>query len=61
MCCPRDAMMPADFVANRCPIVFARAGIHIAFFSAAHRPEDIDQVFDAFRASFLALREDGVI
>ena len=36
-------------------------GIHIAFFSAAHTPEDIDQVFDAFRASFLALREDGVL
>ncbi|MCS5635412.1 MAG: aminotransferase class III-fold pyridoxal phosphate-dependent enzyme [Myxococcota bacterium] len=36
-------------------------GIHIAFFSAAHTPEDIDQVFDAVRASFLALREDGVI
>ena len=36
-------------------------GIHIAFFSAAHTPEDVDQVFEAFRASFLALREDGVI
>ena len=36
-------------------------GIHIAFFSAAHTPEDIDEVFDAFRESFLALREDGVL
>ena len=24
-------------------------------------PEDVDEVFDAFRASFLALREDGVL
>ena len=36
-------------------------GIHLAFFSGAHTPEDVDQVFEAFRASFLALREDGVV
>ena len=36
-------------------------GIHIAFFSAAHTPEDIDQVAEAVRASLLALREDGVL
>ena len=36
-------------------------GIHLAFFSAAHTPQDVDQVFDAFRAAFLALREDGVL
>ena len=36
-------------------------GIHLAFFSGAHTPEDVDQVFEAFRASFLALREDGVL
>jgi glutamate-1-semialdehyde aminotransferase len=36
-------------------------GIHLAFFSGADTPEDVDQVFDAFRASFLALREDGVL
>jgi len=29
--------------------------------SAAHTPEDIDQVFEAVKASFLALREDGVL
>jgi glutamate-1-semialdehyde 2,1-aminomutase len=33
-------------------------GIHLAFLSAAHRPEDVDSVIDAFKQSFLDLRED---
>ncbi len=36
-------------------------GIHLAFFSAAHTPEDVDEVLEAFRRSFFALREDGVL
>ena len=36
-------------------------GIHIAFFSEAHSPEDVDLVLEASRKSLLALREDGVL
>ncbi len=36
-------------------------GIHLAFFSAAHTPEDVDLVIDAFQASFLDVREDGLL
>ena len=35
-------------------------GIHLAFFSAAHTPDDIDEVQEAFRRSLLALREDAL-
>ncbi|MDG2049842.1 MAG: aminotransferase class III-fold pyridoxal phosphate-dependent enzyme [Myxococcota bacterium] len=34
-------------------------GIHVAFFSAAHTPAEVDQVIEGFKASFEALREDG--
>jgi len=33
-------------------------GIHLAFFSGAHTPGEIDQVIEGFKASFEALRED---
>ncbi len=36
-------------------------GIHLAFFSAAHTPEDVDEVLEAFRRSLFALREDGLL
>ena len=36
-------------------------GIHLAFISAAHRPEHVDQIIDAFEASFMDLREDGLL
>ncbi len=36
-------------------------GIHLAFFSAAHTPDDVDEVVEAFRRSFHALRKDGVL
>ena len=36
-------------------------GIHLAFTSAAHRPEDVDQIIDAFKRSFMDLREDGLL
>ena len=35
-------------------------GIHLAFLSAAHRPEDVDAIIAAFKQSFLDLREDGL-
>jgi glutamate-1-semialdehyde 2,1-aminomutase len=36
-------------------------GIHLAFISFAHTPEIVDQVIDAFKQSFLDLREDGLL
>ncbi|MBT4489419.1 MAG: aspartate aminotransferase family protein [Rhodospirillaceae bacterium] len=36
-------------------------GIHLAFFSAAHTPEDVDTVIEAFKQSFLDVRADGLI
>ena len=36
-------------------------GIHLAFFSAAHTPDDIQKVAEAFKSSFDDLREDGLI
>lgn len=36
-------------------------GIHLAFISTAHSPEDIDQVIDAFEQSFLEVRERGLL
>ena len=36
-------------------------GIHLAFFSAAHTPADVDQVFEGFKRSFDELRQDGAI
>lgn len=36
-------------------------GIHLAFFSAAHKPEDVDMVTAAFKESFNDLRADGII
>lgn len=36
-------------------------GIHLAFFSAAHTPEDVDTVIDAFKQSFQDVRENGLI
>ncbi len=34
-------------------------GIHVAFFSGAHTTSEINQVIEAFKASFEALRDDG--
>ena len=36
-------------------------GIHLAFLSAAHTPADVDEVIGAFQASFLDVREDGLL
>ena len=36
-------------------------GIHLAFLSAAHTPADVDEVIEAFQASFLDVREDGLL
>lgn len=36
-------------------------GIHLAFISTAHSPEEIDQVIDAFKQSFLEVRERGLL
>ena len=36
-------------------------GIHLAFISFAHKPEIVDQVIDAFKQSFIDLREDGLL
>jgi glutamate-1-semialdehyde aminotransferase len=36
-------------------------GIHLAFISAAHTPEDIDQVIDAFKESFREVRKKGLL
>ena len=36
-------------------------GVHLGFISAAHSAEDIDQVIDAFKKSFLAVREQGLV
>jgi glutamate-1-semialdehyde 2,1-aminomutase len=36
-------------------------GIHLAFFSSAHQPEDVDRVIAAFKSSFEELRGDGLI
>ena len=36
-------------------------GVHIFFLSAAHTPDDVDAVSDAFQKSFLELREAGVL
>ena len=35
-------------------------GVHLAFLSAAHTPEDVDTIVEAFKQSFLDLREDGL-
>ena len=35
-------------------------GIHLAFLSAAHTPDDVDTVIAAIKQSFLDLREDGL-
>ena len=35
-------------------------GIHLAFLCAAHGSEDVDRIIDAFKQSFLDLREDGL-
>ena len=35
-------------------------GVHLAFLCAAHTPQDVDYVIDAFKRSFLDLREDGL-
>ena len=37
------------------------AGVHTSFISAAHSAEDVDQVIDAFKRSFLAVREQGLL
>ena len=36
-------------------------GIHLAFISAAHTPEDVDAIIDAIKRSFMDLREDGLL
>jgi glutamate-1-semialdehyde 2,1-aminomutase len=36
-------------------------GLHLAFISSAHSPEDIDRVIEAFQQSFLDLRERELI
>lgn len=36
-------------------------GIHLAFLSFAHKPEQVDAVIDAFKNSFEDMRADGVI
>ncbi len=36
-------------------------GIHLAFISTAHSPEDVDRVVDAFRSSFVQIRQGGFI
>ncbi len=36
-------------------------GIHLAFLSAAHTPEDVDAVIEAFKASFADVRGDGLL
>ncbi len=36
-------------------------GIHLAFLSHAHRPEHVDTVIDAFKASFEDLQADGLV
>lgn len=36
-------------------------GIHLAFISAAHTPEDIDTVIDAFKESFKEVRNKGLL
>ena len=36
-------------------------GSHLAFISAAHTPEDIDYVIDAFKQSFLEVRAEGLL
>ena len=35
-------------------------GVHLAFLCAAHTPQDVDYIIDAFKRSFLDLREDGL-
>ena len=35
-------------------------GVHLAFLSAAHTPDQVDTIIDAFKQSFLDLREDGL-
>ena len=34
-------------------------GLHLAFISTAHTPDDVDFVIDAFKKSFLAVRDLG--
>ena len=36
-------------------------GVHTSFISAAHSAEDVDQVIDAFKRSFLAVREQRLL
>lgn len=36
-------------------------GIHLAFISAAHTAEDIDQIIDAFKKSFKEVRQKGLV
>ena len=36
-------------------------GIHLAFISFAHKPEIVDQVIEAFKQSFIDMREDGLL
>ena len=35
-------------------------GIHLAFLCAAHSSADVDRMVDAFKRSFMDLREDGL-
>ena len=39
----------------------AMPGTHLAFISAAHTPEDIDHVIDAFKQSFTEVRQEGLL
>jgi glutamate-1-semialdehyde 2,1-aminomutase len=41
--------------------VLMQAPIHQGFLSAAHTPEDIEAVIEAHRASFSAMKQDGVV
>lgn len=36
-------------------------GVHTSFISAAHSAEDVDQVINAFKRSFLAVREQRLL
>ena len=36
-------------------------GIHLFFLSAAHTADDVDQIIEAFKQSFLDVRADGLL
>ena len=36
-------------------------GIHLFFLSAAHSPEDVDAVIEAFQQSFREIKQRGLV